>query len=293
MEAFTKFVPALTFKSYKGQLGKVGIIGGCLEYTGAPFFSGASVLRLGGELSHIFCAKSAAVPIKSYSPEQIVHPYLPDPGETSLIDTAIQDVLKWSPAIHSFVIGPGMGRDPATLSFAEKFIEKAKSLEKPLVIDGDALFLVSQKPDIVKGCSRFILTPNGGEFMRLQDSLGLPRTATCLELASALGGVTVFAKGRFDVVSDGKRQEQFKFRGSPRRVGGQGDITAGAMGLFAAWAPQDYFAAAAATSELVKCAALKAFEKKGRSTITSDIIEEIPSILPMSWSKYEDASDEE
>ena len=287
MEAFTKFLPALTFKSYKGQSGKVGIIGGCLEYTGAPFFSGASVLRLGGELSHIFCAKSAAIPIKAYSPEQIVHPYLPDPGETSLVDTAIQDVLKWSSAIHSFVIGPGLGRDPATLSFAERFIEKAKTLEKPLVIDGDALFLVSQKPDIVKGCSKFILTPNGIEFMRLRDSVGLPSSASCMDLASALGGVTVFAKGKFDIVSDGKRQEQFKFPGSPRRVGGQGDITAGAMGLFASWAPNDYFAAAAATSELVKRAAIEAFKKRGRSTITSDIIEEIPNILPKSWSTFD------
>lgn len=283
MEEFTKYLPALSFKHYKGQSGKVGIIGGCLEYTGAPYFAGASVLRLGGDLSHIFCAKSAAIPIKAYAPEQIVHPYLPDPDEMDYVDTALDSVLKWENAIQSFVIGPGLGRNPATLAFTEKFIERAKSMQKPVVIDGDALFLVSQKPSIVSGCAKFILTPNGGEFMRLQDALKLPRTATCEEVARALGGVTVFAKGREDVVSNGTESKAFAFKGSPRRVGGQGDITAGAMGLFTAWAPKNYFAAAGACSEVVKKAAVAAFEKKGRCTITTDIIEEICNVIPESW----------
>lgn len=31
-------------------------------------------LKMGADLAHIFCAKDAAIPIKSYSPELIVHP---------------------------------------------------------------------------------------------------------------------------------------------------------------------------------------------------------------------------
>lgn len=288
MEDFTKYLPALSFKKYKGQCGKVGVIGGCLEYTGAPYFAGASVLRLGGDLSHIFCAKSAAIPIKAYAPEQIVHPYLPDPFESDYTDTALSDVFKWVGAIESFVIGPGLGRNSATISFTEKFIEKVKTLKKPVVIDGDALYVVSQNPKLVFGCPQFILTPNGGEFMRLQDALMLPRTATCMEVAKALGGVTVFAKGKEDVISNGSESKTFTFQGSPRRVGGQGDITAGAMGLFAAWAPHDIFAAAGACSEVVKKAAMAAFQKKGRSTITTDIIDEICNVIPKSWNAIEE-----
>ena len=36
------------------------------------------VTQVGADLSHCFCTSGAATVIKSYSPELIVHPYLPD-----------------------------------------------------------------------------------------------------------------------------------------------------------------------------------------------------------------------
>lgn len=38
-------IPPLTSSLHKGQLGKIGVIGGCLEYTGAPFYAGISAMR--------------------------------------------------------------------------------------------------------------------------------------------------------------------------------------------------------------------------------------------------------
>lgn len=38
-------IPPLTSSLHKGQLGKIGIIGGSLEYTGAPFYAGISAMR--------------------------------------------------------------------------------------------------------------------------------------------------------------------------------------------------------------------------------------------------------
>ena len=57
-------VPSLDSELYKGQAGKVGVLGGCREYTGAPFFAAASALRVGADLSHVFCTRSAAPVIK-------------------------------------------------------------------------------------------------------------------------------------------------------------------------------------------------------------------------------------
>ena len=284
MEAFAKFLPALTFKKYKGYGGKIGIVGGCFEYTGAPYFASEAVLRLGGDLSHIFCMKSAAVPIKSFGPEQIVHPYLPDPDEFQYVNKAVEDVIKWYNAIDSFVIGPGLGRNPATLEFTEKLIDVLIQKEpiKPLILDGDALFLVSQKPNILKNAKNIILTPNGGEYIRLSKALDLPPDCDVKELSQKLG-VKIFAKGRIDRFTDGKTVQEFDFKCSPRRVGGQGDLTAGAMGLFASYAPNNLFEAAGAVSEVVKKAAVLAFEKHKRSTITTDILNELENTMPDSW----------
>jgi hypothetical protein len=44
---------------HKGNCGKIG---GSLEYTGAPYYAAFSALKVGADLSHIFCKKEAGVP---------------------------------------------------------------------------------------------------------------------------------------------------------------------------------------------------------------------------------------
>lgn len=39
-------IPPLDHSNYKGQAGRVGVVGGSLEYTGAPYFAGISALRV-------------------------------------------------------------------------------------------------------------------------------------------------------------------------------------------------------------------------------------------------------
>lgn len=60
--------PPLKYDSRKGENGRVGVIGGSFEFTGAPYYAAISSLKVGGDLAHIFCSKSASVAIKSYSP---------------------------------------------------------------------------------------------------------------------------------------------------------------------------------------------------------------------------------
>jgi ATP-dependent NAD(P)H-hydrate dehydratase len=117
---------------YKGCNGKIAVIGGCFEYTGAPYYAAAASLRAGGDLAHIFCTKSAAVPIKSYSPEIIVHPTLASGVEEDTskynnnIEEKLEETTKWYPAIHALIIGPGLGRDPfLTNTLAPKLISAA------------------------------------------------------------------------------------------------------------------------------------------------------------------------
>lgn len=62
------------------------------------------------------------MPIKSYSPEIIVHPVLKAANEDTEVNThqeawevymeaIVPKVTQWFPAIHSVIIGPGLGRD--------------------------------------------------------------------------------------------------------------------------------------------------------------------------------------
>src|SRR5690242_13948873 len=71
-------IPILDSKRTKGDNGTIGVVGGSFEYTGAPYYSAISALKTGSDLSHVFCHVDAAVPIKSYTPELIVHPGFDD-----------------------------------------------------------------------------------------------------------------------------------------------------------------------------------------------------------------------
>ena len=77
ISAFKKFIPNLSQENLrKGQCGKIGVLGGSKEYTGAPYFAAISSLKIGADLAYVFTTADASVPIKSYSPELIVLPLL-------------------------------------------------------------------------------------------------------------------------------------------------------------------------------------------------------------------------
>lgn len=277
------FIPNLTNAMHKGQAGRIGVIGGSEEYTGAPYFSAISALKVGADLAHVFCAKNAATVIKTYSPELIVHPLLDS-------DNCVDAIMEWAPRMHAFVIGPGLGRDPKILTAVGRIIERLKEADKLCIIDADGLFLINEKPDLVKGYTKAILTPNSVEFSRLctavlgEDVKPAPSASAekVRELAAAFGHVTILHKGATDVASNGRLTVCCAGGGSNRRCGGQGDLLAGSLAVLFHWAtgfgdraaaaaPPELLAVYAACRLTRECARL-AYSQHGRSTTTSDLV---------------------
>jgi len=118
------------FKRKKGDSGIIGVIGGSIEYTGAPFYSGLSAIKTGSDISHIFCHKDAAIPIKSYSPELIVHPAY----DENLNKDFINKSLRWLKSMDVLVYGCGMGREYPTEEIFDIFIEYTSKIKSILKI---------------------------------------------------------------------------------------------------------------------------------------------------------------
>ncbi|XP_020584635.1 ATP-dependent (S)-NAD(P)H-hydrate dehydratase [Phalaenopsis equestris] len=296
-----KITPKLDPILYKGQAGKVAVIGGCREYTGAPYFAAISALKIGADLSHIFCTKDAAAVIKCYSPELIVHPVLEESysvrDEEKAIVSAkvIGEVKKWMERFDCIVVGPGLGRDPFLLNCVSDIMRHARDAEIPTVIDGDGLFLVTNNMDLIKGNSLAVLTPNVNEYKRLVEKVlqcevnDKDSSKELASLARSIGGVTILRKGKADLISDGVTVNQVSIFGSPRRCGGQGDILSGSVAVFSSWARHHLSTqknesslqsslnpmvlGSISGSALLRKAASLAFENKKRSTLTTDIIE--------------------
>lgn len=284
----SSIIPPLTHESHKGQAGRIGIIGGCREYTGAPYFAAISALKCGCDLSFVFCTQDAAPVIKSYSPELIVYPVL---DQTN----AAQGIIEVLPRLHSLVIGPGLGRDPSMFPVLSDVIKQARRFSLPLVFDADGLHHISKDFTLISGYKSVILTPNIAEFYRLYEavfgaqpksSIILHQTEHVKQVASSLGNVTIVLKGENDIITDGLQVIKCLELGSPRRCGGQGDLLSGSLGTFSFWS-HDYanrnssfdigaplLAALGACLLTKKCARL-AFIVNGRSMTTSDMITQI------------------
>lgn len=276
--------PILTQDLHKGQTGRIGIVGGSLEYTGAPYFAGISALNLGADLIHIFSAREAAPVIKSYSPELIVHPLLD-------VDNAVDKIEPWLERLHVLVIGPGLGRDTNIFKTVEKIISICRKLKKPLVIDADGLFLVTSKPEVIKNYPGVILTPNAVEFSRL---FGTHSKDTEPNIGNTVKNkfgenCIIVKKGKIDEIFNSTHQTNCSTFGSGRRCGGQGDLLAGALAVFYNWALQrsndtNYvFAACYAACKLTRECNARAYKQLGRSMTTSDMILQIGKVFQDSY----------
>ena len=302
-----KLVPPMLEKFHKGQLGRVAVIGGSADYTGAPYFSAMSSARLGCDLSYVFCEPSAAPTIKSYSPNLMVSPILRSLASISEAqkkeepsgEELAKPIVDMLPRLHVLVIGPGLGRDEITQKQVKAVILAAKKNDPPIpmVLDADALWLVQTDPDIVKGYKDCILTPNVVEFGRLAKSVGMDQTKgdpkqACQDLAEILGGVCIIQKGPVDYISQGKDTTISDFKGGLKRSGGQGDTLTGSLGTLLGWREcyheglwdigddkmsrdETLLVAAFGGSAITRECSRLAFAKKQRSLQASDLTEEV------------------
>lgn len=290
---FQPCIPLLDETLHKGSAGRVGIIGGSRFYCGAPYYAAMSSLRLGGDLAYVICSKSAASPIKSYSPELIVCPVLDS-------HDAMIEINQLLPKMHSLVIGPGLGKESEIYKVITRTVELAKEQKMPIVFDADAIILISRMPELIRGYKRAILTPNAKEFDYLAGKMGLGALNSTQEplvrdavkaLSSKLEGVVIVRKGIFDCISDGGNTAVCNIAGGPRRCGGQGDVLAGTLGLFSHWTTMAFarqkssnpllspiMLAAYAACMTTRTAAGITYKQFGRSMLTTEILGQLGNV---------------
>lgn len=231
----------------------------------------------------------------------MVHPYLYEkdnvPDHVKDIDefldskvlTKVKSLLA---RIHVAIVGPGLGRDELMLKTLEIVIKYLQEKEIPIVIDADGLFLLSQKPELIKGNKLAILTPNVVEFKRLAEAVGIDidgkdEIEEAKQLSKKLGGVTILRKGTTDIIAKNDDVIESKTKGSDRRAGGQGDTLTGTVATLVAWGqayksglwkhdhdiPEDQVSLLACFggSTATRVAAREAFKAKGRAMQATDL----------------------
>ncbi|MFN3804159.1 MAG: NAD(P)H-hydrate dehydratase [Pyrobaculum sp.] len=257
--------------SKKGDHGRVLIIGGSLEYSGAPVYVAKAALRGGVDLAVIAAPEPAAYAAKTHGPEVIATPLR---GER-LSRSHVPQVIKLAEKFDVVAIGPGLGTEEETPE-AVREIHTALAGKKPLVIDADAIKALAG----IRAEGVAVFTPHAGEFKVLtgvEAPLELERRAeVAREWAERLGAV-ILLKGRYDVISDGRRVK-INATGTPAMtVGGTGDVLTGLVAAFLTKSSDPLEAAAVAAFVNGLAGELAAGESF--HITATDLLEKIPAVI--------------
>ena len=146
----------------------------------------------------------------------------------------------------AMVVGPGLGRDEATLGDVRRVLEAAPV---PVVVDADGL-LACASGDGLDGLASgppLVLTPHDGEFERLTGARPeADRIAATRELAARTGSV-VLLKGPTTVVAGPDGDVLLSTTGGPHlATAGTGDVLSGVVAAFLAQGLAPLWAAALA-----------------------------------------------
>jgi len=212
------------------------------------------------------------------------------------------------PTLHTLCIGPGLGRHPLVFSAVEKVIRKAMESNLMLVLDADALYMLSLKEyrsllDELSNYERCVMTPNLMEMRRLDEAFseGSDDAKVGMSVEKKYSNIVVH-KGNVDTITNVCHTMQCKEEGGLKRSGGIGDVLAGTISAFMAWNAilekdmsndddssidsrvvdrqhcQRVFASWAACCAVKKGTRI-AFQKKRRAMSALDVIGEIGEVL--------------
>jgi hydroxyethylthiazole kinase-like uncharacterized protein yjeF len=272
-------LPPRPESAHKGTFGKLLIVAGSMEYSGAALLAGLGAIRAGVGLACLAAPEAVGSRLMGLVPELISLLLVEEaPGLTS--PGGWRRLAAEAPAYDALVVGPGIGRQPATLRRARTFINE---LRHPAVIDADALVALAEVQRWWQGVrAPLVLTPHPGEFARLMRmSEGLAddddHRADAAGEAAARWGQVVVLKGAHTVIASPSGDLLRSEVATPAlATAGSGDVLAGAIGAFLAGGLEPMDAAGCGVAVHAE-AGLLAEERIGQAGV---IARDVANLLP-------------
>jgi NAD(P)H-hydrate epimerase len=208
--------------SHKGKLGKAMIVGGSKGMYGAPLLSAGALQKVGAGYAMI--QSCTDVLNKIISPELIQ--IESNKGEY------VNRIVPITKAVYG--LGPGIGRNKETAEAIKLFFNE---IQEPVVLDADALYLISMynlHPFIPKGS---ILTPHLGEFKHLiqKENIDDVEKIEFIQTLAKKHQCIIVLKGPYTCISDELGNLYFNSSGNESlAVAGSGDVLTGMITGFLA-----------------------------------------------------------
>lgn len=286
-------LPLRVKNSNKGTYGKVLVIAGSKNMSGAAYFAATAAYRMGAGLVRIVTAKENREILQRQIPEAVLTTYETLEDCISEADAeCIREAVAWASVI---VLGPGLGQSLMSARIVNYVIGNCKV---PLIIDADGLNIISRmltdkvpEEEGVEGRIRYlaqllpaetILTPHKKELSVLT-GIPLADLVNCLIDSSAsctYNNNLIYVKKDVRTIVSFGNSDYINVSGNDgMATAGSGDVLAGMIAGLLAQGESPKMAAMAGCF-LHGLAGDMAAKKKGpRSMLASDILEAIPDIL--------------
>lgn len=226
-------LPPRADNTHKGQVGRVAIIAGSRNMSGAAVLCGLGALRGGAGLVRVYTAASAQAIVAASEPS-LMTVGVPDSELGSMRQVLVSLVnLDWPSVL---AIGPGIGQSSELAKCIAPLIDQFRG---SVVLDADALNNIvgqSREDWLNRRPKNLIITPHPGEMERLRRGMGLgedpipeedsARLRIAVEFAR-LTETTVVLKGRHTVVCTADRAYVNQTGNPGMATGGMGDVLTG------------------------------------------------------------------
>lgn len=250
--------------------GTVLVVGGSADYPGAPVLAAQAAARAGAGYVRLAVPQGVAPAARAHLLSIPVTPCTQVAGTFDLI--AAREVRDAGAKSGAFVIGPGLTTRAGAVEFLSHVL---LGLEKPVVLDADALNIVAAHPELLDGCDGLatVITPHEGEAARLLGHAVGNRQDAARELAERYG-CTVVLKGPRTLVADRSGLCLACPAGGPELAkAGTGDVLAGMVGAFVAQGLEALEAAALAVYLHGRAGALAARRSSVLSVMPEDVVD--------------------
>ena len=208
--------------THKGDYGHLLIVAGCQTMPGAAVLATGAAVRSGCGLVTLHSTSRALQAVVGRFPSAMLSE---EPGE------AFSRVPVPMDRYTAIAVGPGLGRRPETEEALLMLLGAAKRRSVPVVIDADALNILSEVPDWQEYLPEHaVLTPHLGELRRLVPFEKGHEEEAARELCSKSGSVVVM-KGFHTKIFTPDGACLVNTTGNPGLAkGGSGDVLTGLLG---------------------------------------------------------------
>lgn len=277
-----RLLPSRPERSCKGDFGRVLCICGSYGMAGAAYLCAKAAYRSGAGLVEIFTHESNRIILQSLIPEAIVSTYNDEYSKNTLLPS-----LERTDCV---IAGCGLGVTRLSRSLLSDLLHSIDTSSTPLVLDADALNLISKNPSLLKYAKGSIITPHAKEMSRLTGKPVEDVLSSSCDVArdyALTNSLICILKDHRTVVSDGSQKIYLNSTGnSGMATGGSGDVLAGILGGILAQrknSQKDLFTLCTLSVYIHgMCGDIAAKELGEYSLMASDIIDTLPKVFKSS-----------